>query len=294
LSNKHLLRNLFSVSSIMIISILLLFSMRFVSADSTVLYLDWEMPGDIVGEGHLTISGFPTVMEENQTYKTEITITLDIGENINPGKFKFGIRENDELNFGYAFLNSTLQKGQSVTLISHWKIEDIPNNLTEGTLKIVNATANNNATLNTTPQDIKIKFRIESQLNLTVPKTLTIWGTLLVEGNVTKNAEGAKISITYLGPNGTEIVRGTSTDIDGNFNDEFKPDLEGTWWIKASWNGTEKYAAASSTLQSFEYKPAFPFLLALAIIGFSIWVGVTSYVWKVKRDTEQIYPSKEA
>jgi hypothetical protein len=276
-----------------LIFILLLSSIRSIQADSTTLYLDWKLDnGD--SAGHMTISGYPSAIEENQTYKVEITLTHEKGAIPDFKYLNFTVGGNnnfDPIFLGYSSINSVLEKN-ATTLISHWKTQEIPPNQKEGTLKII---TDKNDTVKTTPELIAVKFKTTNTLELAPPISPNKGESMTVKGNITMEGEsvptvGIIINLAYLNPNGTEILRKVTVDENGNFVDEYVPNLDGTWWIKASWNGTEKYSQASSKTYSFEVYPQIPFWLYLGITGLIVWVAVSLSLLKWYSKTEQIYP----
>jgi hypothetical protein len=286
-------KTLYASVELGLICILLLSSIRSVHADSTTLYLDWKLEnGD--SAGHMTISGYPTAIEENQTYKVEITLTHEKGAIPDFKYLNFtvdGINNVDPIFLGYSSINSVLEKN-ATTLISHWKTQDIPTNQKEGALKII---TDNNETVITTPELIAVKFKTTNTLKLIPPNSLNKGDVMTVKGNITMEGEsvpttGIIINLAYLNPNGTEILRKVTVDENGNFMDRYVPNLDGTWWIKASWNGTEKYSRASSSTYSFEVYPQIPFWLYLGIAGLILWVAVSLPILKWYFKTEQIYP----
>jgi hypothetical protein len=278
---------------------MLLSNIKSVIADSTNLYLDWELENGN-SAGHLTISGYPTAIEENQTYKVEITLTHEKGAIPNFDYLNFTVKwsNNDNLSslLGYSSIHSALEKN-GTTLISHWKSQEIPNNQQEGTLRIV---TNNGDTLKTEPEIIKVKFKASNTINLNVQSSLNKGDIMETKGNITIESnsitsEGIIISLSYLNPNGTEILRKVTTNKDGNFIDKFDPNMEGTWWCKASWNGSEKYSKASSEIIPFEVNSQIPFWLYIGTVVLALWAIISLIIYRWPNDwwpskPEDIYP----
>lgn len=74
---------------------------------------------------------------------------------------------------------------------------------------------------------------------------------LTVSGEISPSKIGAPITLTYQMPNGSLLTRNvTSTDI-GAFNFTFRPDVIGSWSVKASWEGDLTHNGASSQTTSF-------------------------------------------
>jgi hypothetical protein len=60
-------------------------------------------------------------------------------------------------------------------------------------------------------------------------------------------AKAATITIQYTMPNGTIITKTVDSATAGIFSDTFKANQIGKWTVKASWDGNDKYKAATST-----------------------------------------------
>ena len=297
-NTKYLKLGLLVLIDLVLLSVLFLSTVIVVNAESTTLYLDWNLKNDPETGGHLTLSGFPKTMEDNQTYKIEINLTLERGPDQTLESLKFSLNASavDTITLGNCAINSTMKKSDSVTIYSHWTLRNISDK-TEGTLIIESG---NGRSIVTTPTEITIKLRQPNTLRLlNLPKTLNrgesfvIKGKLNFSGNIDYNVTWSKISLIYLKPNGTEIIRETSTNDIGYFTDTFVPDLEGMWRVKASWNGTEKYVASSSSVETFEVQGPIPIYLYLAIVGVSVWIVVTLIVHAFVRKKEQIYSPNE-
>ena len=283
---KFLKQSLLISLKLGIIFILLASAAKVGNADSTTLYLDWSLDTENAS-GHLTITGYPQVIELGQTYKIEITLTLESGDSfdLESLNFKAKLTNGTSLDLGYAdfVLDSTLNKNESLTMISHLKIEKMPDQH-EGTLII----ASKKGDLSTIPNEIKVRFKLNNVLNMIVPEILYKGDTLFVKGSIKPALEMVKINLTYLKPNGTEIVRGVSPDKNGEFNDDYKPDIEGNWWVKASWSGNEKNAATSSEIYSFEVQSPMPFLLIIGLAVFFGWVIGSLYILIYHKTNEPI------
>ena len=301
--------------TLLLLSIILVSTISSVTADSTTLYLDWNLVENTDVYGHLTLSGVPETMEYNQTYKVEITLTLESYDPHDLRKLDFYLNTSSTgraLPLGNCAINSTLHRAESFTLYSHWKIEhdEISPFLTEGKL-LINSTIGKTATektLETTPRDITIKLKESSILELTdakvkivpFPNPLNLIEEVSVEGNL-KNSSFAsidyitwsKISLTYLSPNGTEIIRQVSTNDIGHFTDKFVPDLVGTWRVKATWNGTEKYSAATSSVKLFEVQGPNQWILPIAIVVFAFLIFISPAIYWFKDKDERILGPKK-
>ena len=285
---------IFSTIIIGVIVIFLLSTSFFVKADSTTLYFDWSLEQNSDVGGHLTLSGFPSVMDVNQTYKIEITLTLEYGINQNLGFLNFSLDKT--LPLGYCGINSTLKKADSVSLISLW-ITNSTFNQTEGILKINSS----QGYFMTSPKEIKVKLRLGNNLTLTeLPTNAHRGDPVLIRGKwepvdnetLEYSSQWVSISLTYLSPNGTEIVRRTGIDTNGFFSDRINPEYEGTWKVKASWNGTERYAPSFSSVETFEVQPLIPWYLIVAGILFIssiILIAISPTINRIFPKREQIY-----
>lgn len=278
------------VLSLVVLIALLTSTLISVNAESTILYLDWKLEGTPIVYGHLTLSNFPNVMEENKTYKIEATLTLESGNNQDLGYLYFRVHfseEDSNADLGYSYINTTLNRADSVALISHWKIADL-DDYNEGKLVV----ESDKGIFTLSPEDIKIKFPTKNILSMNVPEEVNRGDALPIEGSMNPSEEGAKISLTYIKPNGTEIIRVATIDRNGTFTDNFAPDIEGTWWVKASFNGTKDYAASSTNLSSFRVQPVMPSYLIIAAIGFVVWLSTMPFIYKYKINTQRIYGNK--
>lgn len=84
---------------------------------------------------------------------------------------------------------------------------------------------------------------------------------LTVSGEISPSKIGVPITLTYQMPNGSLLTKNVSSTDIGTFNDTFRPDVVGSWSVKASWEGDSTHNGASSQTMSFtvvetEPKPA--------------------------------------
>ena len=261
-----------------------------VNADSTTLYLDWRLEDNQTVYGHLTLSNFPKVMEKNKTYKIEVILTLESGNNQDLGclKFKVTSSENDNyVDLGYSFINSVLNQSDSVTLVSHWKVVD-PIDYNGGKLVV----DSDKGKFILSPEENEVKFPVKNILSINVPEEVSRGDVIFITGSMNPSEEGMIISLTYLQPNGTEIIRSTTVDSEGVFTDSMTPDTEGKWLIKASFNGTQDYDTSLTDWTSFNVQPVMPFLLILALTGLIGWASVTLWVYKNQINEERINGEK--
>jgi hypothetical protein len=105
-----------------------------------------------------------------------------------------------------------------------------------------------------------------STLNSTVPDSATVIDSIL---NYTSN--------------NTTVSRLVSTDSSGNFRDVYSLNQNGTWIVRASWNGSETYFAASSDYRKLTVKKI-PMSVICNVTSRSITIGENITV------TGQVYP----
>lgn len=101
-----------------------------------------------------------------------------------------------------------------------------------------------------------------SSISIDVSSSQILYGgNLTVSGEISPSKIGAPVTLTYQMPNGSLFTKNvTSTDM-GAFNFIFRPDVVGSWSVKASWEGDPTHNGASSQTTSFtvvetEPKPA--------------------------------------
>lgn len=289
--NKKLTKShAYGILGIVIFNMLFLTLLSSANADSTTLYLDWKLENNNSVFGHLTLDNFPSIMEKNITYRIEVILTLDSGDQQDLGYLNFKAYNSEDqtgITLGYSYLNATLNKADSVTLVSHWKYT-VSHNLTEMNLVVESEKGN----FILSPEQNVIKFPLMNTLSISVPEKVSRDDILSVTGSMHPSNQGLKITLTYVQPNGSEIVRRTIVDGNGLFTDNIKPDLEGTWWVKANFNATQNYAKSSTELLSFKVEPLMPYWILIAIFIFIIWLFVTLYCYNYKPVEKTIIEKK--
>jgi len=92
------------------------------------------------------------------------------------------------------------------------------------------------------------------------PRTLSLGSVLTVSGGINpfheSGPEGQTMTITYVRPDGTTVVRTTTTQAASIFSDAYTPDAEGTWKVKATWPGNPWWLPGESYYQTFYVTPA--------------------------------------
>ena len=112
---------------------------------------------------------------------------------------------------------------------------------------------------------------------------LTLGETVNIRGALTREAQGATISIEMTGPSGKTNSATTTTSGGGEYSYSLKPDEEGYWLIQSSWRGDENYSNSTSyelMLRVNEVKPtgittgvpSYP--LVSIIVGLTIVMGI--------------------
>ena len=109
-----------------------------------------------------------------------------------------------------------------------------------------------------TPQNLSVKIvisKIESTIRVEVsPQVIEEGEYVRVTGSISPAPENATVTLTYIGPK-RAVNSSVKVNIDGTFSDSFKPDINGTWNLNASWPGNAKYEG-NWTSTSFEVRPA--------------------------------------
>ncbi len=188
---------------------------------TATLLLDNSPFTDIYGRPNASAAGKPTVGEIlNPTDKIEpksfftVTFTLNIDEDAIPGTYKQTMIMKYSVESGNDFVAGTPQK-----LI----------------IEIVVSKNESTITVNVSPQVIE-----EGE-------------TISVSGSVSPAPENATVILRFIGPE-REFNITTKTNLDGSFTESFRPDVNGTWNVNASWPGDAKYEGAWSSI-SFEVRP---------------------------------------
>ena len=108
-----------------------------------------------------------------------------------------------------------------------------------------------------TPQNLSVKIvisKIESTIKVEVsPQVIEEGEYVRVTGSISPVPENATVTLTYIGPK-RAVNNSVKVNIDGTFSDSFKPDINGTWNLNASWPGNAKYEGNWTSI-SFEVRP---------------------------------------
>ena len=188
---------------------------------SAILLLDDSPFRDIYGNPNASATGKPSIseiLEPTDEIKPKgfftLTFTLNINENAIPGTY-----------------NQTMEIRYSV----------------ESDKKFVEGT----------PQRLEVKIivsKMESTVSISVsPQVVEEGESVRVSGSISPAPKNATVNLRYIGP-GCEFNSIVEANIDGSFSESFKPSINGTWNVNASWAGDVKYEGnwASTT---FEVRP---------------------------------------
>jgi len=185
------------------------------------LLLDNSPFTDIYGKPNATSTGKPTVGEVlKPTDQIEpksfftLTFTLNIDDDAIPGTYK-------------------------QTMIVKYSVES-GNDFVEGK-----------------PQKLKVEIiisKIESTVTVNVsPQVIEEGEAISVSGSISPAPENATVILRFMGPE-REFNITTKTNLDGSFTESFRPEINGTWNVNASWSGDAKHEGAWSSV-SFEVRP---------------------------------------
>jgi len=108
-----------------------------------------------------------------------------------------------------------------------------------------------------TPQNLSIEIvvsKIESTITVSVSPQVVEEGEIIrVSGSLNPAPENATITLIYMGPE-RRFNSTVEVNLDGSFAESFRPDVNGTWSVNASWPGDVKYEGSWSSV-SFEVRP---------------------------------------
>ncbi len=67
-------------------------------------------------------------------------------------------------------------------------------------------------------------------------------------------AHSASVTLTFVRPVGSEVIRTTISSADGSYKYTFSPDMAGSWTVVASWHGDADHEGASSFTANFSVR----------------------------------------
>jgi len=131
---------------------------------------------------------------------------------------------------------------------------------------VFNATSLGNASIG-----VIVKYRMEggevetrmSNYSLVVTKALTTLScsvssyeitegnAIRVTGSISPALPGKNVTLIFTRPDGRSYVRSATTGSDGSYSDLYQPDTNGSWSVRASWEGDQEHQGASSLPVSF-------------------------------------------
>ncbi len=174
---------------------------------------------DIYRNPNATATGAPTVGDLlNPTDEIApkgfltMTFTLDIGENVAAGTYRYNMEVKYSVKQSSSFVEGTAR-----TLV----------------VQIVVSKIESTVTVTVTPQSSE-----EGQ-------------AVRVSGSISPAQENVTVTLKYKKPNGATLTRTVRTNADGSFAESYLPDAEGFWSVNASWLGNSKYTSnwASATFE---------------------------------------------
>jgi len=70
--------------------------------------------------------------------------------------------------------------------------------------------------------------------------------SLTVSGSIEPSVSGANVTLTYVNPDDSSLVRHVLTEADGSYRDYYEPSEVGSWSVEASWGGDPGHHASRS------------------------------------------------
>ena len=81
--------------------------------------------------------------------------------------------------------------------------------------------------------------------------SLEIGESIIVSGSLSPEQVDRTITLSYTKPDSSTLTRTVTTAVDGSYSDTFKPNVAGTWSVKASWEGDGEFEGSASSVLSF-------------------------------------------
>ena len=75
--------------------------------------------------------------------------------------------------------------------------------------------------------------------------------TITITGSISPAISGKTVTLTYTKPDGRTFTKPATTGPDGSYSDVYQPDTNGSWSVRASWEGDSEHQNASSLSVSF-------------------------------------------
>ena len=137
-----------------------------------------------------------------------------------------------------------------------------------------------------------------SSLSLSVtPLSLGV-GEAVALGGALSPRLATTVELVYVRPDGFELVKHVTTSSAGVLSDAFKPDVPGSWLVKARWSGDADHYACESQTQSFSVEPPpeeppsvwdqiMHILPTVALVGLIVIIVVLAVVLVRRRSTHR-------
>ena len=144
-------------------------------------------------------------------------------------------------------------------------------------------------TLAVLPAEIGAPTKLSSSIALLVsPTEFNVGNDIIIKGSVSPVREGVVATIEYLSGGGSWNTLATViTSMDGSFTYIWKPSKEGTYLVRANWEGdgtTLSSQSQSVTLQATAPGQAFPlWVLGAVTIGILVVTGAAVIVYNSRR-----------
>jgi hypothetical protein len=90
---------------------------------------------------------------------------------------------------------------------------------------------------------------------------------VVLKGLLDSTCSNATITIEWRSPDGKTFSRTVLADPSGSFQDSFRPEIEGSWSVSASWQGDEFNQPADSMVLELLVKPSPPTMLFISIVA---------------------------
>ncbi|MBC7113649.1 MAG: lamin tail domain-containing protein [Candidatus Methanomethyliales bacterium] len=78
------------------------------------------------------------------------------------------------------------------------------------------------------------------------PSEVTEGDMITVKGSLSPPVSGRTVTLTYTRPDGKTFTRAVTTGPNGSYSDVYQPDVNGSWTVRAFWEGDDAHQDASS------------------------------------------------
>jgi len=130
-------------------------------------------------------------------------------------------------------------------------------NITEGVMTLDTISTEKTIKLDTNI-DVKLRFADVilglSSTEISLERAVIRLGdNVEINGTIEVPVSGEVVEVTYSRPDGTEFLRGSTTDNEGKFINEIQTDMEGRWAVTADWINGSSYLENPVTVSRKEY-----------------------------------------